>query len=149
MKITPVDPDAFRADMLRIMASMREDALRWRFEIEAEGRHIGLVSSCYLDENDRSIPWEAIDQENAEETHALRALGIEICEREAWGKGLGAKALTAFMEYYRAMAERRFLPETWSGNARMLGFAEVRRTRGFYLVNGEEYDAPVPEKRFD
>lgn len=89
MKITPVDPDAFRADMLRIMASMREDALRWRFEIEAEGRHIGLASSCYLDENDRSIPWEAIDQDKMQKkpTPSGRWASRSVSERpgaRAW-----------------------------------------------------------------
>ena len=155
MKMEPVDPDALRADMLEILSSLSEDAIRWRFEIEVEGHHIGMVSSYYLDENFEPIPWESIDQsQNAEGNHAVRALGIEICERDAWGKGIGGKALAALMEYYRSLGERRFLLETWSGNLRMLGcakklgFTEVKRTSGVYSVNGKAYDALVLERKF-
>ena len=155
MKLEPIDPDELRADMIEIMSSMSEDAIRWRFEIEAEGRHIGLVSSYYLNEQYEPTPWESIDQsKNAEGNHAIRALGIEICEMDAWGKGIGGRALTAFMAYYRSLGERRFLLETWSGNHRMLGcakklgFTEVKRQRAARLVGGKAYDALVLERRF-
>ena len=49
MVMEKVNPDELRADMIEIMESMPENAIRWRFEIEVDGRHIGLVSSCYLD----------------------------------------------------------------------------------------------------
>lgn len=153
MTMEPADPDELRTDMMEIMSHMPEDAIRWRFEIEVDGRHIGLVSSYYLDENYEPTPWESIDQrKNAEENRSIRALGIEICEMDCWGKGIGRKALTAMMNYYRSLGEHRFLLETWSGNARMLGcakklgFTEVRRTKAAYVVNGNEYDALVPEK---
>ena len=155
MKLEPIDPDELRADMIEIMSSMSEDAIRWRFEIEAEERHIGLVSSYYLNEQYEPTPWESIDQsKNAEGNHAIRALGIEICEMDAWGKGIGGRALTAFMAYYRSLGERRFLLETWSGNHRMLGcakklgFTEVKRQRAARLVGGKAYDALVLERRF-
>ena len=156
MKMEPVDPDELRRDMTEIMSSLSEEAIRWRFEIEVDGRHIGLVSSYYLDDNYEHPPWESIDQsKNAEGNHAVRALGIEICEMDAWGKGIGGKALTAFMTYYRGLGERRFLLETWSGNLRMLGcakklgFTEVQRTPGAYIVNGKDYDALVLERKFE
>ena len=155
MKLEPIDPDELREDMIEIMSSMSEDAIRWRFEIEAEGRHIGLVSSYYLNEQYEPTPWESIDQsKNAEGNQAIRALGIEICEMDAWGKGIGGRALTAFMAYYRSLGERRFLLETWSGNHRMLGcakklgFTEVKRQRAARLVGGKAYDALVLERRF-
>ena len=155
MKMESVDPDELRADMEEIMASLSEDAIRWRFEIEVDGRHIGLVSSYYLNENFEHPDWESIDQsKNAAENHAIRALGIEICEMDAWGQGIGAKALSAQMDYYRALGESRFLLETWSGNLRMLGcagklgFTELRRSPGVYEVDGKAYDALVLEKRF-
>ena len=89
MTMEPVDPDELRADMMEIMSNMLEDAIRWRFEIEVDGRHIGMVSSYYLDENYEPTPWESIDQRrNAEENHSIRALGIEICEMDCWGKGI-------------------------------------------------------------
>ena len=156
MTLERVDPDELRADMIEIMESVPENAIRWRFEIEVDGRHVGLVSSSYWDENYESTPWDAIDQsKNAVENNSIRVLGIEICEMDYWGKGVGTKALTAFMEYYRSLGEYRFLLETWSGNKRMLGcarklgFVEVKRQHGVYLVDGQEYDALVLEKRFN
>lgn len=156
MTLERVDPDELRSDMIEIMESMPEDAIRWRFEIEVDGRHVGLVSSSYWDENYESTPWDTIDQsKNAVENHSIRVLGIEICEMAYWGKGIGTKALTAFIKYYRNLGEYRFLLETWSGNKRMLGcarklgFVEVKRQHGVYLVNGQEYDALILEKRFD
>ena len=151
-----VDPEELRTDMIEIMESMPENAIRWRFEIEVEGRHIGMVSSYYLDESFEHTPWDSIDQsKNAEGNHAIRALGIEICEMEFWGRGIGTKALTAFMAYYRSLGEHRFLLETWSGNQRMLGcarklgFVEVKRRQDVHLVDGNEYEDIVLERRFD
>ena len=51
MELEPADPEELRRDMLEIMNSMPQDAIRWRFEIEVEGRHVGLVSSYYLGED--------------------------------------------------------------------------------------------------
>lgn len=155
MTLAPVDPDELRSDMAAVVSDLSEDTIRWRFEIEAAGQHIGMLSSYYLDKNYEPTPWETIDQrKNAEENGSIRALGIEICEMAFWGRGIGAKALTAFMEYYRSFGERQFLLETWSGNARMLGcagklgFAEVKRHEGAYTVEGRTYDGLVLEKRF-
>lgn len=155
MELAPVDADELRADMSEIINSMPENAIRWRFEIEVDGRHIGLVSSYYLDSHFENTPWKSIDQsKNAPENNSIRGLGIEICETEYWGKGIGTKALTALMEYYRSFGENHFLIETWSGNHRMLGcarklgFHEVKRTKGTITVNGKTFDELVLEKRF-
>lgn len=151
MKLEPADPDELREDMLQVISALPD--IRWRFEIETAGRHIGTVSSYYLDEDLEPTPWASIDQhKNARENHSVRGLGIEICEMELWGRGIGGKALTAFMEYYRGLGEDRFILETWSGNARMLGcarklgFTEVKRQKGAYTVDGREYDGLVLEK---
>ena len=156
MTMQEVDPEELRADMIEIMESMPEDAIRWRFEIDVDGLHIGIVSSYYRDENFEYTPWESIDQsKNAEGNNSIRELGIEICEMAYWGKGIGTKALTALMNYYRSLGENRFLLETWSGNKRMLGcarklgFSEVKRQKGAYVVDGIEYDELLLEKRFD
>ena len=155
MTLEPVDADELRADMAAIISSMPEDAIRWRFEIEVDGRHIGLVSSYYLNSAFENTPWEAIDQrKNAPENQSVRGLGIEICDMAYWGKGIGTKALTALMEYYRSFGEDRFLIETWSGNARMLGcarklgFREVKRRAAAHMVNGQQVDDVILEKRF-
>ena len=77
MTLEPVDPDELRTDMTHIISNLSEDAVRWRFEIEAAGRHIGTVSSYYLNKDYESVPWESIDQsKNAEENRAVRALGL-------------------------------------------------------------------------
>ncbi len=153
MTMEPVDPDELRRDMLEIISGLRDDAIRWRFEIEVEGRHIGMVSSYYLNAEFEHTPWELIDQSrNADANHSVRALGIEICESDYWGKGIGGKALAAFMDYYQQLGEHRFLLETWSGNLRMLGcakklgFKEIKREKGAYIVHNQKHDAIIMEK---
>ena len=155
MTLEPVDADELRADMSEIINSMPENAIRWRFEIDVDGRHIGMVSSYYLDKNFEYTPWDSIDQmKNAPENNSIRGLGIEICEMEYWGKGIGTKALTALMEYYRSFGENHFLIETWSGNHRMLGcarklgFYEVKLTKNAHIVDGTEFDDIILEKKF-
>lgn len=151
----PVDAEELRGDMMDIMAGMSEDAIRWRFEIEVDGRHIGLVSSYFLDSNFEYPPWDSIDQrKNAPENHAVRGLGIEICEMDYWGKGIGTKALTALIEYYRSHGETRFLIETWSGNHKMLGcakklgFREIKRIKDAHMVDGKPVDDLILEKDY-
>lgn len=155
MQIESVNANELRIDMEKIINSMPQNSIRWRFEIEVDGRHIGLVSSYYLDKNFEYTPWESIDQsKNAIENNSIRGLGIEICEMEYWGKGLGAKVLTMLMDYYRSFGENHFLIETWSGNFRMLGlaeklgFSEVKRIKDAHNVNGQSYDEIILEKRF-
>lgn len=155
MTLEPVNADELRADMEKIIGDMSEDQIRWRFEIEADGRHIGQLSSSYLNDDFELTPWDCIDQsKNALQNNSVRAIGIEICEMEFWGKGIGTKALTAFMEYYRSFGENRFLLQTWSGNVRMLGcakklgFYEVKRTEGAIAVDGKAFDELILEKRF-
>ena len=77
MELEPVDPFDLRVDMLDIISGLPD--FRWRFEIETAGRHIGMVSSYYLDESFEPTPWAVIDQsKNARENHSVRGLGIEI-----------------------------------------------------------------------
>ncbi|QTE68027.1 GNAT family N-acetyltransferase [Clostridiales bacterium] len=153
MTMEPADPDTLRRDMTEIISGMSDDAIRWRLEIEVNGRHVGFVSSYLLDDHFQATPWELIDpRKNAAESHSVRALGIEICEADCRGRGIGGKSLTAFMDYYRQLGEHRFLLETWSGNARMLGcakklgFVEIRREKGAYTVSGKAYDSILMEK---
>ena len=153
MTMEPADPDTLRRDMTEIISGMSDDAIRWRLEIEVNGRHVGFVSSYLLDDHFQATPGELIDpRKNAAESHSVRALGIEICEADCRGQGIGEKSLTAFMDYYRQLGEHRFLLETWSGNARMLGcakklgFVEIRREKGAYTVSGKAYDSILMEK---
>lgn len=156
MTIEPVDPEELRTDMAEIINAMPDNAIKWRFEIEVNGRHIGMVSSYYLNNKFENTPWDSIDQsKNADENNSVRALGIEIYEMDYWGRGIGTKVLNALMDYYRGFGEHRFLLETWSGNFRMLGcarklgFDEVKRIKGAHIVNGKKYDELILEKDFN
>ena len=117
-----------------------DDVRRPKFEIEWNGRHIGWVSSYPIDEN-----YEWIDEIREGQT-VYRAVGIDICEPDVWGNGIGAKALAAFINYYFENGEDEIYCQTWSGNIRMikcaekLGFEVCRRKIDYREVNGEKYD---------
>ena len=91
-----------------------DDVRRWKFEIEWNGRHIGWVSSYPIDEN-----YEWIGEVKDGQT-VYRAIGIDICEPDVWGKGVGTNALRAFINskqvvaHHCAMVNWRCLPqECW------------------------------------
>lgn len=155
MELDPVDADELRADMSEVIRNLPENAIRWRFEIVVDGRHIGQVSSYYLNQAFEHPPWDSIDQsKNAPQNGSIRTLGVEICETDYWGKGIGTRALAAFMEYYRGLGENHFLLETWSGNFRMLGcakklgFYEIKRAKDTIEFDGTAFDELILEKKF-
>lgn len=148
--IEKVEPEQFRREMQAYLAAVPEDALRWRLEIEHQGRHIGFVSSYLLDEQYEWVsPAEAGDP-----LSFRRGLSIAICASDMWGRGLGTRALKAFMDYYREAGIEEFYAETWSGNRRMLrcaeklGFRVCRREPGVHTVGGKKYDALVLCKKY-
>lgn len=120
--------------------NLPEDTLRWKFEIEYSGRHIGWVSSYPIDE---SYEWIG-EPKNGQSVY--RAIGIDICESDAWGKGIGTNALCAFINYYFANGYDKLYTQTWSGNVRMLrcaeklGFDECHRNVKAREVDGKKYD---------
>lgn len=117
-----------------------KDELRWGFEIEWSGRHIGRVNSYRIDEN---YEWVRTIKDG-QTVH--RAIGIDICEPHLWGNGIGTNALRAFMNYYFENGEEELYTQTWSGNVRMLrcaeklGFVECDRCIGGREVDGRNYD---------
>ena len=119
---------------------LSDDVRRWKFEIEWNGRHIGWVSSYPIDEN-----YEWIGEIKDGQT-VYRAIGIDICEPDVWGKGIGTNALRAFMNYYFENGVDELYTQTWSGNVRMLrcaeklGFVECNRNIGTREVDGKKYD---------
>lgn len=128
-EIIPQDPDEIRNETAEMIACAKPDRIRYRLEIEHEGRHVGFVSSYF----------PAPGSE--------RFLGIEICEPFCRGKGIGTMALEAFMDYYGGFGENIFSMETWSGNTAMLrcaeklGFSESGREKAVYTVCGKAFDA--------
>ena len=117
-----------------------DDVLRWKFEIEWNGRHIGWVSSYLIDEN---YEWVG---KNKDGQTVYRAIGIDICEPDLCGNGIGTNALRAFMNYYFENGVNELYTQTWSGNVRMLrfaeklGFQECNRNIGAREVDGQKYD---------
>ena len=117
-----------------------DDARRWKFEIEWNGRHIGWVNSYCIDEN---YEWVG----KIEECQTVyRAIGIDICEPDLYGNGIGTNTLRAFMNYYFENGVNELYTQTWSGNARMLrcaeklGFVECDRDVGALEIDGQKYD---------
>jgi len=119
-----------------------EDVERWKFEIELNGRHIGWVSSYFIDE---AFEWIA-EKDIKEGQKVYNAIGIDICEPDIWGNGIGTKAFSAFIKYYFDNGLSELYTQTWSGNVRMihcaekLDFAECNRYAGIREVDGKIYD---------
>lgn len=117
-----------------------DDAFRWRMEIEWNGRHIGWVSAYCIDEN---YEWIGAIRDGQRSYYAV---GIDICEPNAQGKGVGTNVLRAFMNYCLGSGVDELYTQTWSGNLRMIrcaekqGFALCRRNIGIREVDGQKYD---------
>lgn len=98
--------------------------------------HIGGVGSYLID-----------DEFNVDDTAgAHRAIGLDICDMRARGKGHAATAMDLFIEQFRARGLSALYCQTWSGNVRMinlarkLGFRECCRKPGLRRVRGAVYD---------
>lgn len=121
--------------------NLPKDVSRHKLEIEWNGRHVGWVTSYPIDEN-----YEWIGEIKGSQT-VYRAIGIDICKADLWGKGIGTNALRAFMNYCFKNEADELYTQTWSGNVRMircaekLGFTEYKRNIGTREVNGQKYDA--------
>lgn len=117
-----------------------DDALRWKFEIEWNGRHIDWVSSYCIDEN-----YEWVGNIKDGQT-VYRAIGIDICEPDLYDNGIGTTTLRAFINYYFGKDVNELYTQTWSGNVRMLrcaeklGFVECDKDVGTREIDGQKYD---------
>lgn len=114
--------------------SLPEDRIRWKFEIEADGEHIGWVTAYD-------------DLGYIENPEGILAIGIDIPEKRHRGKGCGREALELWMEYLKSKGFRSLFTQTWSGNTPMiklaekLGFKEYARVKDLREVGGKKYDA--------
>ena len=114
--------------------SMPDDVVRWKYELECDGVHIGWICA-YTD-------LDYVD--NPEE---IWALGLDIPYIGGRKHGNGTKALQMYMDYLKANGHRSFYTQTWFGNLAMvrvaekLGFKEVCRKKDYREVNGKKYDA--------
>ena len=123
--------------------NLNNNMLRHRFEIEYGGRHVGWVNSYRINE---VFEWVSPDDiRNNRKNHL--AIGIDICESDIWGIGIGTNALRAFLDYYFKNGFDEVYTQTWSGNTRMLrlaeklGFIECNRINESRIVEGKAYDA--------
>lgn len=138
------DPAVFRAERKkRLGIPQKPDALRWSFEIDAGGVHIGFVNAYVIDDQ---YQWRRLEPAETLDSGLRIAVGIDICEHEYWSGGWGAQALTAFVRYWLKSGFQNIYTQTWSGNLRMiglakkLGFVECCRKEGIYQVRGGQYD---------
>lgn len=123
--------------------NLTDEFIRKRFEIVHCGKHIGWVTSYLIDEN-----YKWISAGNVKEWQTVyRAIGIDICEKNIWGNGIGTNALRAFIQYNIEHGYNELYTQTWSGNTRMLrtveklGFKLCNRVADAREVSNEKYDA--------
>ena len=135
MTMDPVNPDELRRDMMEVISGMSDDAIRWRLEIEVNGRHVGFVSSYLLDEHFQATPRELIDpHKNAVENHSVRALGIEICEADCRGQGIARSRLPLLWSITGVSAS---IASCLKHGAEMPGCSDVPKSWGL-LRSGEK-----------
>ena len=137
----PIDEAEYRSDLLEFVNTPREPGFRSFFEIATtEGLHIGRINSYALDE---SLEWVRWPEEGIPERLAI---GIDICDSNVWGRGLGSRAIAAMILYFRENGIRDIYTQTWSGNIRMvrcaekIGFVECNRIVGNRHIRGDVYD---------
>ena len=114
--------------------NLPKEEIRWKYEIEYNGKHVGWVSRYF-------------DLEYIENVDNIPAIGIDIPETDVYNKGIGTEALKMFMEYLKKAGYEHLYIQTWSGNTRMLhiaeklGFKEFYKKKNHRTVNGKMYDA--------
>ena len=134
-KDAPFDADDFRRKKLEFFSEAKdENRLRYRLELDYKGRHIGSVSSYHIDESYNFAK------------EGRLAIGMDIYEPEYWGKGIGGRAYSAYIEYLFSRGYSVLYTQTWSGNMRMirmarrLGFEQCHLEKDARLVQGRAYD---------
>lgn len=118
--------------------SLPDEQFRRTFQIvtnDAEKRYIGWVNSYQIDSD-----------YNFTKADGCRAVGIDIPDLAARGKGYSYQALSSFICYLHSHGEKEIYTQTWSGNERVfhiverLGFEECCRKKDFRTVRGKKYD---------
>ena len=101
-----------------ICESLSDEMPRKSFQIcTPEGEYVGWCGSYFINE-------DCCIDENGDRL----AIGIDLPEESARGKGLATHALRLFMAYLHSLGFTEVYTQTWSGNERMGGKA------GFYRV---------------
>ncbi len=130
-------PEEERRSWTEYFDSVRDlpgGALRRKFEIEADGRHVGWICSY-------------TDLEYLANEEMIPAIGLDIPVAAARNRGTGTAAFRMYIEHLRTHGHASFFTQTWSGNRAMmrvaekLGFREVCRMTGYREVGGQRFDA--------
>lgn len=121
--------------------SIADDEKRTAFQICIKGgnggddEYIGWCNSYRID-----------DDCNFSSVGDKCAIGIDIPQMGARGKGYAYSAMLLFIDYLLSNGETDIYTQTWSGNTRMiglakkLGFEEYYRKPNFRTVRGQKYD---------
>lgn len=131
---TPEEELAGWKEYYEAIRDLPADDVRWKFEIDWNGRHVGWVCAY-------------TDLEYVENPHMIPAVGIDIPEADCRGQGVGTEALRQFVRYLGDKGYPRVYTQTWSGNTAMLrvaeklGFTPICRLPGHRIVRGKTYDA--------
>ena len=111
---------------------------RYRFQIALRNEQQDYVGWCTA---------YCIDADyNYTDDEGYLAVGINIPELTARGKGYATQALCMFIKYLSEQGEAPIFTQTWSGNHRMIhvaekiGFEECRRKKDLRTVRGQKYD---------
>jgi len=135
------DLKSYIKDMQLWVKQYRKDSdeqKRYTFQIvtnNEEQKYIGWVSSYKIDAD-----------YNYSKEQGFRAVGIDIPDPSAQGKGYSYQALGLFIRYLLDHDEDDIYTQTWSGNERMIhiaekiGFEECCRKEGIRSVGGRRYD---------
>ena len=113
---------------------LTKDEIRWKFEIEVDGHHIGWVSRYF-------------DLEYLDNSNNIPAIGIDIPEMSFREHGIGTEALRMFIDYLKKAGYERFYIKIWSGNKRMirvaekLGFSVICCKKDYRKVSNKSFDA--------
>lgn len=144
------DEDSERCNWRRVLERVKQlpgDTRRRKFEIQWRGRHVGWVCCYNIDKN-----YDWLEEEKDGQTVHL-TVGIDICESDVWGGGVGTCALGAYMDYLFENGADEIYTQTWSGNVRMLrcaeklGFVLCSRKADAREVGGHRYDALTFKKQ--
>ena len=141
LESTPFVESEYREECAELLKNPRT-GFRNFFELDGNGKHIGMVSSYATASDFRHLTWA----EARELGEFWFTLGIVICESDLWSRGLGAQALAAFCRHFLNSGKTNLRLQTWSGNVRMVrcaekvGFVECNRIVGNRHIRGGVYD---------
>lgn len=110
--------------------SLSKKIPRVRFEVDYKNKHVGWVSSYYIDKEKKQL-----------------AVGIDIAQSSFIGMGIGTQAFKCFIKYiFDNYDLDEIFFQTWSGNKRMI---RVGEKCGFILYEKKISIREIKNKKYD